>query len=861
MTPDNDKTQTHVTLNSGTMVLRYRIIEKIGAGGMGEVYLAEDTELNRKVALKFLPLHLYQDAVCRARFKREAQATAKLSHPNIVTIFEVSEFNGRPFFAMENVEGQTLREFSKGKDLPLSSIIELAIQICEGLAKAHSAGVVHRDIKPSNILIDRDGRAKIVDFGLASVHGNEQLTKTGTTLGTVGYMSPEQARGEEVDARSDLFSFGVILYEMITGKSPFKADSEIATIKNIIDTIPEPLARYKNSVPDELQRIIGKALIKDKNLRYQHAEDLLADLKYLISTVDLPQSSLRLKRRVLVPLIASLGILAAILVFKPWTFIDKSADKATSGTKKIVVVPFRNQTGDSTLNNLGLMMADWTNQSLLQTGLAEIVPTEVLSGIDPKSGVKSIVSATGAQILVIGSYYRLGDSLQIQAQVVDANEKLLQAIEPVCFPTSEVMNAIGALRQRIMGVLAVVLDERLLGTLTEGSKPPTYEAYQEYMLGFDEFHTRNNWAKAIEHFSRAYTIDTTFFEPLVESTIAYYNLGRLAEEDSLAQFLNIRRTRLALPQILAVDIWRTLLLGNQAKALDDSRKLAKLAPGSHASYGWGYQALHFNRPQEAIEAFKTVNPRIGWAQFWVPYWPMVAAAYHALGDHERELDAAIEGRKQFPTHIRTVNAEIMALAALGRVDEIRKLIEESKSLYSTSAPFLGTPGGTARIAAVELNAHGYKDDAATMYDQSIQWYESRPKDEEKRLRFGLAVTLYNAHHWDKAKNIFKQLEKEFPDNFNYRGYLGQIAARQGDRQTALEVSDWLKNLKTPYLLGGNTFLRARILAILGEKDQAVSLLKEAVLQGYEFDSSIHTDPDFESLWDYPPFIEFIKPKG
>jgi len=233
--PDDDRTQTHVVLTKGTMVAHYRIVEKIGAGGMGEVYLAEDTQLNRKVALKFLPPHLCQDEDCRARFKREAQAVAKLNHPNIITIHEVSEYQGRPFFAMEHVEGLSLKEFSTAKDPSIERILELSIQICEGLNDAHEKGVTHRDIKPSNILIDSHGRAKIVDFGLASMVGTDQLTKTGSTLGTIGYMSPEQVQGKEIDHRSDLFSLGVVLYELIAKQNPFKRDSEAATLKAVSD--------------------------------------------------------------------------------------------------------------------------------------------------------------------------------------------------------------------------------------------------------------------------------------------------------------------------------------------------------------------------------------------------------------------------------------------------------------------------------------------------------------------------------------------------------------------------------------------------------------------------------------------------
>jgi serine/threonine protein kinase/tetratricopeptide (TPR) repeat protein len=278
MQPDDDKTQSVTVLAKGMVIGHYKIVEKIGAGGMGEVYLAEDTELSRKVALKFLATHLLSDPDCVTRFIREAQAAAKLNHPNIVTIHEVSEFNGRPFFAMEHVEGQSLRELIKAKELPIEHVIDLAIQICEGLHKSHQSGVIHRDVKPANILIDIDGRAKILDFGLATVQGCDHLTKTGWTLGTVGYMSPEQAKGEEVDQRSDIFSLGVVLFEMITGKSPFKTNNDVATLRNIIDTEPEPLARYKSRIPDELQRIVSKALVKDRTLRYQHADELKTDL-------------------------------------------------------------------------------------------------------------------------------------------------------------------------------------------------------------------------------------------------------------------------------------------------------------------------------------------------------------------------------------------------------------------------------------------------------------------------------------------------------------------------------------------------------------------------------------------------------
>ncbi|MEA2031566.1 MAG: serine/threonine-protein kinase [candidate division Zixibacteria bacterium] len=238
----DDRTPSFVALTKGVEVSHYKIIEKIGAGGMGEVYLALDTKLNRKVALKFLPPHLYQDEDCRKRFTREAQAAAGLDHPNIAAIHEVGEFQGRPFYAMQVVEGQSLREVIAGKDLPIDRILEIGIQVCEGLQAAHDKGIIHRDIKPSNILLDQHGRVRIVDFGLAAIRGSEHLTKTGSTLGTIGYMSPEQVQGKAADHRSDLFSLGVVLYELMTEQNPFKRDSEAATLKAVSDDLPEPLA-------------------------------------------------------------------------------------------------------------------------------------------------------------------------------------------------------------------------------------------------------------------------------------------------------------------------------------------------------------------------------------------------------------------------------------------------------------------------------------------------------------------------------------------------------------------------------------------------------------------------------------------
>jgi serine/threonine protein kinase len=318
----------------GKAISHYKITEKLGEGGMGEVYLADDLKLERQVAIKFLPEHLTKDNENVERFEREAKAAAALNHPNIVTIHDVLEEDDGLCIVMEYVDGKSLREVINEYKLGLDKIIDIIRQLSEGLSKAHKAGIVHRDIKPENIIIDQDARVKILDFGLAKLKGVSKLTKETSTLGTIHYMSPEQTRGSQVDQRSDIWSLGVVLYEMLMGNVPFKADYDQAVLYAIQNEEPEPV----DTITTDLNGVIKKALAKDPDERYQRLEDFIDDFKIVGSGVD-EKSKSKLNRYVKYSVI----LIAIVIVgyfLKPYIEFGNTKTSSLKTENTVAVLPF-----------------------------------------------------------------------------------------------------------------------------------------------------------------------------------------------------------------------------------------------------------------------------------------------------------------------------------------------------------------------------------------------------------------------------------------------------------------------------------------------------------------------------------------
>lgn len=857
---------------------RYAIERELGSGGMATVNLAEDLKLHRKVAVKVLRPDLAA-TLGPERFLREIEVAAQLHHPHILPLHDSGEADGFLYYVMPYEEGQSLREkLAKEGELPVTEAVRLLRDVVDALAHAHKQGVVHRDIKPDNVMLS--GRhALVTDFGVAKAvseaTGRQQLTTAGVALGTPAYMAPEQAVADpHIDHRADIYAVGALAYELLTGQPPFTGTTPQMVLSAHVTEAPEPVTKYRETVPPALAQLVMKCLEKKPADRWQSAEELLPQLEALATpsggvtpTDTLPVTAAAPRsRKIAVGVVAAALVIAAaaVAVFRP----ERGAALVPN---RVVVAALENETGDPTLDPVGKMAGDWITQGLQQAGIVEVIawPTALQSSryvqSEMEAGkvrdpVQALAEETGAGTVISGAYYREGETIRFQVQVTDAEGgQLLGALDPVSGTVESPVEAIERLRERVLGFLAVSFDERLAASAQLQSQAPTLEAYRAYHDGM-ELYIKGEQTDAIRHFYRAAVLDSTFIIPLIYAAYCHYNLRNGPQVDSLLTIVNEHRDELPAYERYMADAMRAGNRGERLESYRAYRSAGELAPGSKAVYNYAFAAQQLNRPQEAIDVLGQLDPERGAMRGWVGYWNVMSGAYHMLGDHRQELETAGRARQQYPNQLFPLWNEVAALAALGRVEEINERLDHAATLPKEWSV---TPGVVMTVVAEELRAHGYPEAARDVLDRALRWFESRPSAEvtTESHRGALGSALYNAERWEEAGTLLEKLAEDFPDNFFYRGALGLIAARRGDRAAADSISAWLAELDRPYGAGVRTFLRAGIAAVLGEQERAVALLQDAFAQGLSYDPQIQRFIDFESLRDYPPFQELLRPKG
>ena len=822
-------------------ISHYKILEKLGEGGMGVVYKAQDTKLDRPVALKFLPPHVSDSPQEKARFIHEAQSASALNHSNVTTIYGIEESPEGLFIAMEYVEGNTLKQVIEKEALSIIKVMDIGIQACEGLAIAHEKGIVHRDIKSENIMLTPRGQVKIMDFGLAKSRGANKLTQTGSTLGTVAYMSPEQASGEEVDQRSDIFSFGVVMYELLTGQLPFKGEHHAAIVYSIINEEPQPVARYNNQVSTKLEDIVSKALAKDKEERYQHIDDLLADL--------------RRERK-------SLEYVKAATLTKP----------AESSKPAIAVLYLQNLSPEKEDEYFAAGMTEDIITQLSKIGGVLVTSrSDVEQFRNKTANIKDVANKLRVNYVMEGSVRKYGNKIRITCQLINASDGFHAWAESYDRHMEDLFEIQADVAKEVAQALKITLAPPEIAMI---EKKPTLnmQAYSYYLQGREYYWSgyfgMEGLQLATKMFEKALEVDSNFALAHAGLSDCYSTYVQLyidlkktwlekADEAGLKALTldpNLAEAHRALSRLYFTE-------GNIEKAIKEAEEAVK----ANINYGEGWRLLgqwytlagQYPEAETALMRALEVKPTD------TNLFGAMIGLYSILGKKEKVTEFFRKGTEIQPANPDIYSSMIDYYVSQGELEEVKRMIKCIPSnIQQYTYPLLSL----GRIFMIS----GDFDSAL----HHLSEYHKQNSGEDLFVELGYVELMRGnkkqaEEYLDSCIQFNQPLVKEFANlriEYISRSRMGLAYALKGETGKALEQAESVKKsigkslLNVAWVYGDILPNISFICSFTGQKEEAVRVLDFLVKNNNITPTYIKLHPWYKNLAGYPAFEELITQK-
>ncbi|UCE06600.1 MAG: protein kinase [bacterium] len=860
----------------GKTVSHYKILEKLGEGGMGVVYKAEDTKLKRTVALKFLPPALSSNQEAKERFIQEAQAASALEHPNICTIYEIDETeDGQMFIVMACYEGETLKKKIQREPLDLESAIDIASQIAAGLARAHEAGITHRDIKPANIMVTERDEVKILDFGLAKLAGRAQLTKTGSTVGTVAYMSPEQAQGQEVDPRTDIWSFGVVFYEMITGQLPFRGEYEQAIMYSILNEEPEPMTSVRTGIPITVEKIAHKAITKVPANRYQRMDELAADLikvkkefessKPIDSIHTSPLKRKFIQKKILPLLIGVFITLILILGLQQILNREQKDSLEVAKEKSIAVLPFATITKTEEDESFTDGIHDDILTQLAKIGdLKVIARTSVIQYKNTEKRISEIATELSVNSILEGTVRRVGNRVRISAQLIEAKTENHLWAETYDREYADIFAIQSDVAQKIALALKAELTPEEQHSIR---REPTenLEAYNYYLKAnyyFNNYYSKEKYIEAAQMYEKAIELDPGFvlaYAKLVKVNTLLYNFktwdhtpGRL--EKCKAALRKAIELAPDLPEVRAAKGYYLEWIEKDYKqALAEYEIALRNSPNNSVLFNsMGTLFLRQGKAEAATEYFIKSYERdpkskrqayfVGWSYLLQRKWEQA----------EKWIDSHIS---QYPEDALGYYKKIeICIYGYGDLEKARSVVEDGrkqvKKFDKTYYPWM-----------IELYSRNYQKAFAILEAES-----ARPH--QYSIRKGQILDLMREHgkakaNYEFAISLLEKLVKESPENAFYHAALGSAHAGLGNKDEAIRWGKKALKLhpiqSDPWSSGEDILLEmAQINILVGEYEKAIDQIETLLsIPSQVTKWRLKLDPIFDPIRNHPGFQKLI----